>query len=272
MEPASPDSRAGRWLGPGELARRLGVSIKTLRVYERAGLIVPGRREGGWRTYGPKDIARLHEVLALRSLGLSLAEVKAALDAPASSLRRTLDIQQRHLAAQIAAGQKRLAAINEARRRLDRDGGLGVDELLALSSATVAPPVSADQVEAIIHGHAQDHGNEDLDRFQRDLKARLAEAGIDHAEFERALSSLVADASLAAQTGDPASEQGREIAERWTELIEPLGARLTRTQRGLGEGVFTFADALIGDPDLCAALAFLKQAVAAHRASAVQTG
>lgn len=266
MDDISDTSRPSRWLGPGELARRLGISIKALRVYERAGLVVPGRREGGWRTYGPRDVARLHELLALRSLGLSLAEVKAVLEAPASSLERTLDIQQRHLVAQLATGQKRLAAVNSARRRLREAGSLSLDELLALASETSAPAqISADQVEAIIHGYARDDAdNEDLAAYHRRIRARLKKAGIAFDGFEQALSRLVADAGIAAQQGDSASDQARALAMRWHALVAPLAPMLDRGGAGFGQGVAAFAARLVGDPDLAAGMAFLKAAAEAH--------
>ena len=50
-------------LSPAETARRFGVSIKALRLYESRGLLKPLRSEAGWRTYGPDQIARLHKDL-----------------------------------------------------------------------------------------------------------------------------------------------------------------------------------------------------------------
>lgn len=269
MQAELRSSRSSGWLGPGELARRLSISVKALRVYERAGLVAPGRREGGWRTYGPKDIARLHEVLALKSLGLSLAEVKQVLEAPTSSLKHTLGIQQRHLAAQIGAAQRRLAAVNAARRRLEEEGSLDVEQLLALTSETAAtPPISADQVEAIVHGLAKDHeAQAELERFDRRLKALLDEAGVRHSDFERSLSQLVADASVVSQNVDPSSEQSRQLADRWNALVARLDTGQARDLESLGPGVAAFASTLIADPNLAAALAFLRQAVAAHRPS-----
>jgi len=41
-------------------ARRLGLTVRALRVYERHGLVQPGRTAAGWRVYGPAEIARLH--------------------------------------------------------------------------------------------------------------------------------------------------------------------------------------------------------------------
>ena len=70
-----------RFLSPLETARRLGVSVKALRVYEDKGLVEPVRTQAGWRAYGPEQMARLHQILALKRLGLPLkmaAKVDAA--------------------------------------------------------------------------------------------------------------------------------------------------------------------------------------------------
>ncbi len=61
----------GRHLGPAETARFLGVTVKALRLYERHGLVRPVRTASEWRTYGPAELARLHQVLALKRLGLT---------------------------------------------------------------------------------------------------------------------------------------------------------------------------------------------------------
>lgn len=65
----------------GEVAARSGISARMLRHYDRIGLVTPsGRSSGGYREYAPQDVQRLFHVEALRSLGLSLQEVAAALD------------------------------------------------------------------------------------------------------------------------------------------------------------------------------------------------
>lgn len=67
----------------GEVSERSGVSTRMLRHYDRLGLVTPaGRTSGGYRDYSPDDITRLFRVEGLRSLGLSLAEVKSVLDTP----------------------------------------------------------------------------------------------------------------------------------------------------------------------------------------------
>lgn len=67
----------------GEVASRSGVSARMLRHYEAVGLVTPsGRSSAGYREYGANDIVRIFHVESLRALGLSLREVRQALDDP----------------------------------------------------------------------------------------------------------------------------------------------------------------------------------------------
>ncbi|MFI1992013.1 HEAT repeat domain-containing protein [Actinoplanes sp. NPDC020271] len=84
----------------GEVARRCGVSTRMLRHYDSLGLVRPtGRTVGGYRTYADDDLRRIFHVESLRSLGLSLRQVRRALQDPefepatlvADLIRRTED-------------------------------------------------------------------------------------------------------------------------------------------------------------------------------------
>ena len=64
----------------GELARRAGVSTRTLRYYESIGLLPPpGRMESGYRVYGPEHLERVRFIQRAKSLGFSLDEVREIL-------------------------------------------------------------------------------------------------------------------------------------------------------------------------------------------------
>lgn len=76
------------WLTAAECARRIGLSVRALRVYERHGLIAPRRTSKSWRLYGATDITRLNEVLALKSLGLSLSHIAELLQGRPTDLGR----------------------------------------------------------------------------------------------------------------------------------------------------------------------------------------
>jgi len=60
----------------GELAAHLRVSLRTLRFYEQAGLLQPGR-DGLRRLYSPADLERLEVIVTLRELEVSLTSIKS---------------------------------------------------------------------------------------------------------------------------------------------------------------------------------------------------
>lgn len=64
----------------GKLAKKAGVSIRTVRYYEELSLLQPsGRTPGGLRLYSDGDVARLRFIRRLRTLRLGLDEIKLAL-------------------------------------------------------------------------------------------------------------------------------------------------------------------------------------------------
>src|SRR5271156_6721561 len=83
-----------RFFSPAETARRLKVSTKALRLYETLGLVNPLRTSAGWRTYGPDQMVRLHQVLALKSLGVPLRRVADLLGDPLADLDAVLLLQE----------------------------------------------------------------------------------------------------------------------------------------------------------------------------------
>jgi DNA-binding transcriptional MerR regulator len=69
-------SRTASACRSGELARRAGVSVDTLRHYERRGLLPAARRESnGYRQYPPDTLDRVHLIQQALSLGFTLDEL-----------------------------------------------------------------------------------------------------------------------------------------------------------------------------------------------------
>jgi DNA-binding transcriptional MerR regulator len=87
-------SRSVQFLKPSAAAQRLGVSAKALRLYEQQGLITPGRNAAGWRAYGPDEMVRAAEIVTLRALGLSLAQIARVLGDDPQSLEPALAAHQ----------------------------------------------------------------------------------------------------------------------------------------------------------------------------------
>ena len=90
----------------GQVARRTGVTVRTLQHYDHTGLLPPSAlSEGGRRLYTDRDVVRLHQILSLRHLGFSLADIRgrlAALDTP-EQVADALADQAEALRARIAA-------------------------------------------------------------------------------------------------------------------------------------------------------------------------
>ena len=112
---------SAQFLSPSEAARRLGVSVKALRLYEQRGLIAPARTAAGWRAYGPDEMARVAEIVALRELGLNLSQVARVLGGDSESLEPALAAHQTVLEGRV---HQLVDAVDKVRRlRSDLAGG-----------------------------------------------------------------------------------------------------------------------------------------------------
>ena len=87
----------------GELAAAAGLTVRTLHHYDSIGLLRPSARsDAGYRLYDRDDVARLHQIQALRAFGMGLADIGLYLDSPAGSplalVERQLDALDRRIA------------------------------------------------------------------------------------------------------------------------------------------------------------------------------
>jgi DNA-binding transcriptional MerR regulator len=199
-----------RHLPPAEAARRLGVSVKALRVYESRGLIKPLRSAADWRFYGPDEIARLHQVVALKRLGLTLTRIAQVLnDGRGDALAAVLDLQERVLAREGERVEKALAIVRAARARLGRGEALGIDDLTLLTrETTMANKATPEEMKAIFDPLSEKH-------FSAEENAMLRKRSFDQAEASRAWESLIAEAKALMAKGDPYCDAARDLARRW---------------------------------------------------------
>lgn len=64
----------------GEVAKKMGITVRTLQYYDRVGLLSPSAQsQGGRRLYTDKDLVELHQILSLKTLGFSLDDIKSRL-------------------------------------------------------------------------------------------------------------------------------------------------------------------------------------------------
>ncbi len=85
----------------GKVSKMLGVSIDTLRYYEKFGLLPQiGRTNGGARLYTPADVSRLEFILRAQRMKFTLAEIKQLLalrDHPSAAQPEVLGLSRNKL-------------------------------------------------------------------------------------------------------------------------------------------------------------------------------
>lgn len=181
MSDATPSRRQWRI---GELAEIAGTTVRALHHYEQHGLLpAPERSEGGHRVYDGAAVERIYRILALRELGLSLEEIRAAIGggAPLGELLRA-----------------HLGRVEEKISRLT----LLRDRLSALTSQPAAP-ISVDELVATLAA---------MSRVERHSARRRA-AGLADPGGEAAWRALGERLREAMEAGaSPLDGEVREIA------------------------------------------------------------
>jgi DNA-binding transcriptional MerR regulator len=194
----------------GELARRTGLTVRTLHHYDEIGLLKPSlHTEAGYRLYTRGDVARLQQVLSLRQLGFALEEVRGCLDRPGFA---PLEVIRLHVA--------RLREQIELQRRLG-------ERLEALAEHfRTAAEVSADEflytieVMTMIESY---YTPEQMESFRK-RSAEAAVAGVDLAQQAQqgtvAWQELLAQLKVEMDSGtDPADSKVQALEKRRQALV-----------------------------------------------------
>ena len=201
-------ARNAQFRTAGETAALLGVSSKALRVYENHGLVTPDRSAAGYRVYGPAHIRRLHQILALKSLGLSLAQIGECLAGLDGNLRPILKAQERDLRARVGKLESAIKAIVAAQGRLEAGINLSVDDLVTLTKEIVMTEAKTnwrDNLETLFDKHFTEP-----ERRHMMPAADAAPADSEASEREKLLAEARA---LLGQ--DPGSSEAMDLAKRW---------------------------------------------------------
>ena len=140
----------------GDLARRTGLTVRTLHHYDAIGLLKPSlHTEAGYRLYTRADVARLQQVLSLRQLGFSLEEVRACLDRPDFSPLEVIRLHVARLREQIELQRKlcerleTLAVYLRAAGEVSADEFLGTIEEMTMMEAMAEKYFTPEQLQVI---------------------------------------------------------------------------------------------------------------------------
>jgi DNA-binding transcriptional MerR regulator len=121
------------WMGAAECARRTGLTVRTLRIYERHELIEPMRSDKGWRRYGPKELQRLNVIVTLKAFGMTLEQIRTQLATNPPPLARVLQLQLESCGARRDAADKAIGLIKTALATIQSGKQLSVDNLCDLT-------------------------------------------------------------------------------------------------------------------------------------------
>lgn len=243
----------GERLSIGELSRRTGVPVKTLRFYSDEGLLPPsGRSRSNYRLYAEEHVVRIELIRTLREAGISLEEIGKVLRRD-MTLEEALRLRLRAVEAHVASLQRVAAALRAALRakpnehdlrrismvtRLSNDErkkaiesfyakvyeGLPIDRtwikgMIEASAPTLPDDATAEQLDAWIElaGILEDPS------FVESMRANAADfwtKDVDMAAFNKARSDAATAAREARAHGiPPTSEEGRGIAERFFQAM-----------------------------------------------------
>jgi DNA-binding transcriptional MerR regulator len=209
-----------RHLSPAETARRFGVSIKALRLYEQHGFLTPLRTSKGstgsaWRGYGADQLARLHQILALKRLGLSLGQIGELLVGE-DALDPILAFQERVLVEDSERISRALVLLRKARTKLASGAALSIDDLTTLTQETVMTKHStARELNEAFAPFSQKHLTPQDD-------ASLQEWHAGHPDLLNSGKVLMEEAAVLMASGDATTPAAMDFAKRFRALTAQL--------------------------------------------------
>ncbi|MGO4694459.1 MerR family transcriptional regulator [Paenibacillus sp. 2TAB26] len=120
----------------GDLANLTGLTVRTLRFYDQIGLLSPSdQTESGHRLYSESNLSRLHQILSLKELGLSLEEIKQALSGGQISPLEIVNLQINQIKEQIKRQQKLLEQLRHVSKLMQGQAELTVEDFTSLLQA-----------------------------------------------------------------------------------------------------------------------------------------
>lgn len=200
-----------------DVAALAGVSVRALHHYDELGLLVPSARSAaGYRLYDDGDLLRLQQIAIGRELGLSLEEIRRALDEPGFDRRRALLDQRALLAARADRTAEMIRAIDRA--------------LAVLAGAEEETMTTIDDPKALFDGFdPAQHEEEararwgDTEAFRISAERTKRYTRDDWAKMKAETAAIYADAAAARRAGTPPddaaviaiAERHRRSIDRW---------------------------------------------------------
>jgi MerR family transcriptional regulator, thiopeptide resistance regulator len=198
-----------------EVARLTGLTSRALRFYEARGLVTPLRTGSGRRHYGPAELERLHQIVAMKRAGLTLTQIQRLAAGRALDLRALVATQLEVLAEREHAIANSRALLQSILSRIDRSEPIDVATFCSLirqGEITMSEEKWAEIQQRYM-------SQEQRDAFEQAYTALPADFDHEahHAKFKDLDRRIVAALPM-----DPASPQAQAFLDEWGALIEPF--------------------------------------------------
>jgi DNA-binding transcriptional MerR regulator len=192
-----------------EFAGLARVTVRALHYYDQIGLLAPsGRSPGRYRYYTAKDLFRMQQIATLKFLGLSLGDIRRALERPRSSVLKSMRLQAEAVEQEISRLQRAARALRETARAAEAGGTLNWKTLIRILEDI---KMSEDSKKT----WAKHFTDADMKEFAEIGQAYPPEA---MEAYQRKWAELIAEVKKNLKA-DPAGPEAQALARRWKELL-----------------------------------------------------
>ena len=190
------------------LAERAGVTTRTLRWYDKLGLLRPSRiAESGYRFYGPAEVDRLQQILFYRALGVELSRIKEILDDPSFDRLQALRSHLSELQRKEREIQGIINAVKETIFAVERNEIMSDQAKFEAFKRRVVKENEQRYGSEI----RQKYGNETVDKANADIMNLTQE---QYGEWTRLGQEIQEKLEKAVGGGEvPSGEMGKELAQ-----------------------------------------------------------
>lgn len=209
-----------------EFAGRAKVTVRTLQYYDRLGLLRPQRRNAkGFRLYSESEFARLQQILTLKFIGFSLAQIREILGQQEFNLAKTLQLQRKILEAQRLRLNFALEAISRAEKTFKENGETDWESFHKIIEV-IDMEQNTDWTKKYYSDEAQKKVEARKNLWSPELQERVT----------RDWSELVQDIEAAMKDGtNPNESRAQMLAARWQKLLLEFTSGDKSIQTGLNK-------------------------------------
>jgi MerR family transcriptional regulator, thiopeptide resistance regulator len=203
----------------GELAKRTGVSVRTLHYYDEIGLLTPSHHsEAGYRLYTESDVVRLQQIKSLRSLGWSLDEVRECLKSPNFAPQRVVELHLALVREQIELQERLRDRLEGIAKSLRSAETVSVEDFLqTIEVITMLDKYYTPEQRKELEERRQTVGDERIRQVEGEWKELMEQV---RAEMEKGT--------------NPASETVQALARRWMGLVREFTGENPGIEKSLG--------------------------------------